>query len=136
MKKKNEQKHEEELEETGLAEKGKEMHEAFHLQPDSAFPFSWFIISGKTAVEQKVIGMGQMDGVMCKKQELFDWVGQQFAAEQSSGYIKLNAMQQTQDQIDIIKRAVEEGLEVLEQVSSHNNKLSKEIRDWKKELLK
>ena len=106
----------------------------FQIKPDSAFPFYWIIIENKNIdpMKQKVIGVGNMEGIVCEKKELLDWVSFQFNTEAQSKKVKATSI----GQVEFLKKAVEEGIDVLNELSEKNNKLAQEIENWKRGLLK
>jgi len=112
-----------------------------NLLPDSGFGFWWVKVPVKKGT--KIIGAGMMDGIVCKEEELHEWVSQQFAAEcnQRGGkYYNFRSSNplingSSSNQVEFLKKAVEEGIEVLGNLTSTNKDLNKDIENWKKELL-
>jgi len=107
------------------------------IKPDCGFPFHWVIVPQKNG-EDMVLGAGKMDGIVCSKAELFQWVSRQFAMEEAMQKGKQATQPQatSKEQIEFIKKAIEEGLEVLKGVSSKNNKIAKEFKIWKTKTFK
>jgi hypothetical protein len=109
------------------------------VQPDGAFPFHWVIVPQKNGKDM-VLGAGKMDGIVCSKEELFQWVARQFAMEKAMqmGMEKPKEVQQitSREQVEFIKKAIEEGLEVLKEVSSKDEKVAKDFKLWKTKTLK
>lgn len=107
------------------------------LAPDSAFPFWWIIVKQKNGKEMAV-GAGKMEGLVCSKEELYQWVEKQFELEKtmSQGVKSFQPQSTSQDQIEFIKKAIEEGLDTLEQVLSKNKDMAKEFKLWKTKTFK
>lgn len=112
------------------------------VEPDSAFPFHWVIVPQKNGKDM-VLGAGKMDGIVCSKEELFQWVARQFAIEKAMqmgmpSMQKPKEVQQvtSREQVEFIKKAIEEGLEVLKEVSSKDEKVAKDFKLWKTKTLK
>lgn len=108
------------------------------IKPDSAFPFHWVIVPQKSG-QDMVLGAGKMDGIVCSKAELFQWVARQFALEKAMSNEMEQAIrkepqpQTSKEQVEFIKKAIEEGLEVLKEVYGEN---AKEFKLWKTKTFK
>ena len=110
---------------------------AVSILPDSAFPFWWILIErdGK----EIAIGAGKMDGLVCSKEELYKWTANQFAMEaamQIQPSMQLAQPIRNEGQIEFIKKAIEEGMEVLKEVASKNTNTAKEFKLWKTKTFK
>jgi hypothetical protein len=116
------------------------------VEPDSAFPFHWVIVPQKNGKDM-VLGAGKMDGIVCSKEELFQWVARQFAIEKAMQTGMEKAIQQSKatpqipqitskEQVEFIKKAIEEGLELLKDVSGKDDKTAKEFKLWKTKTFK